>query len=214
MKLVVTRIYRPSDLEAVKKKEEIKKRLGVPSDPKKWSHNDMMKVDRYFRSIGWDMSMSGCNPSSFFWNKDPITNKALCMLYNELMIARAGESLRSAKRDLARFGSVYQRHYEEVKRKVQSRTAHLAKYNQVVKVEVEKNTGVKTVPRSQPKPSVVMKPVAKKVQSKPVLRSSSVPTTVHAMVEQQSQPEQKKTFPSWIIPAAVLAGLFIISRRR
>lgn len=203
--MVVTRIYRPSDLEALKKKEEIKRKLGVPADPKKWGHEDLMKVDRYFRSIGWDMAMSGCNPESFFWKRDIVTNKALCMLYNELMIARAGESLTSARKDLAHFGSIYRNHYEEVKKRVQERISHLAKYNNVIKVEVEKNTGVRTVPKPQPKPSVVMKPVAPKPQTKPVQN-----LTVHTMVE--SQPE-KKGLPNWVIPLTVLAGLYIISRR-
>jgi len=67
--------------------------------------------------------------------------------------------------------------------------------------EIERNTGVKTVPVHHPKPSVVIKPVAPKLP------------TVHAMVE-QSQPEQKKTLPSWVIPVGVLVGLYIISRRR
>jgi len=192
--LVVTRVYRPSDMQAVKKKEELKKKLGVPSDPRKWSHQDMIKVDRYFRIIGWDMSMSGCNPESFFWNREPVTNKALCMLYNELMIARAEESLRSAKGDLSRFGMIYKRQYEEVKRKVQSRTEKLAKYNEVIKVEVEKNTGIKTVPKPQPRPSTVVRRIT----------ATSTAVEVH-------EPEQKKP-PDWVLPVAVLGGIYLARR--
>lgn len=212
--MVVTITYRPSDLKAMEKLKELKRKLGVPSDPKKWSNQDIIKVDRYFRSIGWNMAMNGCNPEVFFWNRDPVTNKALCMLYNELMIARNEASIRSAQSDLKEFGRIYEPLYRKTLSTANTRIKRLQGWNAVVKDEVEKNTGIRTVPVPQPKPSVVMKPVTPKSLPMPAPKSSVVPTKVHVMVE-QSQPEQKSIFSSkWIIALAVLAGLYIVLRRR
>ncbi|WP_297065644.1 hypothetical protein [Thermococcus sp.] len=220
----MTRIYKQSDLEALKKKEEIKRKLGVPADPKQWSHEDLMKVDRYFRSIGWDMAMSGCNPESFFWKKDPVTNKALCMLYNELMIARAGESLRSARRDLAYFGSIYQKHYEEVEKRVQSRVSHLSEYNQIIKVRVEKNTGKKTS-TTPPTPKPVLEKLERntgiksvpKPEPKPTIVATRVPTnaephTVHVTSVREQKPK-KIDLKKVGLAIAALAVLYFVRRR-
>jgi len=222
--LVVTRIYSPDDLEAVKKKEELKRKLGVPSDPSKWTHADQMKVAGYFRSIGWPMAMMGCNPSSFIWKEDPVTNKALCMLYNELIMARTYAEKGHIKEELRWLPQQFKGEAKSALKKADKEIEELRKWNTVVKV-VEENTGIKTIPKPQPKPSVVTKPVAvtndqpgrppKILPAPGFFRPKILPMPAPApvMVE-QSQPEQKKTIPSWVIPLAILGGLYIISRRR
>ncbi|WP_285519192.1 hypothetical protein [Thermococcus nautili] len=69
----------------------------------------------------------------------------------------------------------------------------------------------KAVTPTSSKPSVVSKTIPKP-QQKPTPTQSVVPNQVHEIAE--SQPEQKKTIPSWVIPVGVLVGLYIISRRR
>ena len=238
--MVVTRIYSPDDLEAVKKKEELKRKLGVPSDPSKWTHADQMKVAGYFRSIGWPMAMMGCNPSSFIWKEDPVTNKALCMLYNELIMARTYAEKGHIKEELRWLPQQFKGEAKSALKKADKEIEELRKWNTVVKV-VEENTGIKTIPKPQPKPSVVTKPVAvtndqpgrpPKILPAPGFQRRGPPAWLIKRIEEekkfflrpaphprvvmaeQSQPEQKKTIPSWVIPLAILGGLYIISRRR
>ncbi|AFL94727.1 hypothetical protein CL1_0519 [Thermococcus cleftensis] len=148
--MVVTRTYRPSDVRAVEILNQIKAQLGISG--KIDTLEERRKAYYYLKGKGWNMSMLACNPDAY--PGDP-EKKALCMLFNEMRGYQIEESIRGNEAQLKKYGSAFRRTYERNRKilEVQKKAVENA-YKQL-----EKKTGVKTVPRPQLKPDVIIKPL-------------------------------------------------------
>lgn len=231
--MVVTIEYRPSDIKALQEVRELKQKLGVPDDPSRWNEKDRMKVANYFRSIGWDMAMMGCNPE-VFGGADP-HRKALCIFYNQLILSRTQAEKEHIKKEQTWLPPQFQEDARKALEQANKRMEELKKWNTVIKVEVEKNTGIKTIPQPKPLPMPdprVMRSIEMEkkfflnpapnptVPTKPpkpfiVTRASTnpKPNTVH-ITSVQEQTKQKIDVRKIGIGLLGLAVLYYLTRRR
>ena len=139
--MVVTIIYRPSDVEAAKLLNQIKAKLGISG--KIDTPEERTKAYLYLKSRGMNMSMLACNPDVFSLTGNMAEDKALCMLYNEMQAYGMQESIKGNEEQLRKYGSAFKSTYERNKKVFD------VEYN-AIKAELQKNTGVKMIPVPKP----------------------------------------------------------------
>ena len=173
--------YRPSDVEAVRILNQIKAKLGISGRID--TLEERRKAYYYLKGKEWNMSMLACNPDAYPADAE---RKALCMLFNEIRGYQIQETEKGNAKMLKKYGSAFRSTYERNKRIIEvqkkavesaakgSGMAQLVEKKKPVPKQVleklEKNTGVKSVSKPEPKPTIVQKKIP----------TNSVPQTVHA----------------------------------
>lgn len=191
--MVRTIEYKPSDLEAVKIVQQIKKELGI--DGKIDSPEEIRKVDAFLRSKGWDMSMTGCNPAIV--GGANAYRKALCILFNEMREAQTMESKKMAEQELKQFGEMYRPNYERTLKRVEQRRKSLEEYNNYYDKLLNYATGKHVEGDIVPDKK---KEIHQIPRARPLKRNQRITTTTKA------EPTKNKT--KWVIVGGVvLAGV-------
>jgi len=210
--MVITRTYRPSDAEAIKILNQIKAKLGISG--RVGTLEERRKAYYYLKGKGWNMSMLACNPDAYPGNAE---KKALCMLFNEMRGYQMQETEKGNREQLKKYGSAFKSTYERNKRiiDVQKRAVESAfkksgmaqvmgrkpvpkiipvGVKPVIKEKLERNTGVKSVPKPKPVPTII----ATRVPTNPE------PHTVHVTSVQEPKKIDLKKVGLGLLGLAIL----------
>jgi len=212
--MVVTLRYRPSDVEAVKILNQIKAKLGISG--KIDTPEERTKAYYYLKGKGWNMSMLACNPD---YINDP-QQEALCMLFNEMRGEEIRESMRGNESQLKKYGSAFKSTYEKNTRIFSTELRGVVssyKNSSAEKLqEVEKNTGIKTVPSPKRVPTIIHpeKKIISTIESYKRFWLNPAPNpTVPKLEEAHIMNQKKENWKSWLWILGLLGVLLILRRR-
>jgi len=135
--MVITRVYSPSDIEAMMILNRIKAKLGISG--KIDTPGERERARQYLESRGLNMSMIGCNPDVFFLTGNRAEDKALCMLYNEMSEYQIQGAMKRNEEQLKKYGNAFLSTYKKNESELKKEYDALS--------ELQKNTGIKTVPQ-------------------------------------------------------------------